>query len=128
MKKVTLIEGDGIGPEIAAATVRAVAAAGAQIEWERADAGAGAVDTHKDPLPAATLDSIKRNQIALKGPLATPSGGGYRSVNVTLRQQFDLYANVRPAQTIAGVPSRYSKVDLDVFAVDAHGVNEQAHV
>jgi len=112
MKKVTLIEGDGIGPEIAAATVRAVAAAGGQIEWERADAGAGAVDKHKDPLPAATLDSIKRNQIALKGPLATPSGGGYRSVNVTLRQTFDLYANVRPVQTIPGVPSRYDNVDL----------------
>ena len=89
-RTVTLIEGDGIGPEIAAATVRAVEAAGGQIEWERADAGAGAVDKHKDPLPQATIESIKKNQLALKGPLATPSGGGYRSVNVTLRQQFDL--------------------------------------
>ncbi len=111
-KTVTLIEGDGIGPEIAAATVRAVEAAGGTLTWERADAGAGAVDKHKDPLPQATIDSIKRTQLALKGPLATPSGGGYRSVNVTLRQQFDLYANVRPVQTIAGVPSRYDKVDL----------------
>jgi isocitrate dehydrogenase (NAD+) len=109
---VTLIEGDGIGPEIAAATVRAVEAAGGQLAWERADAGAGAVDKHKDPLPQATIDSIKRTQLALKGPLATPSGGGYRSVNVTLRQQFDLYANVRPAKTLAGVPSRYDNVDL----------------
>ncbi len=108
----TLIEGDGIGPEIAAATVRAIEAAGGQIEWERADAGAGAVDKHKDPLPQATIDSIKKNQLALKGPLATPSGGGYRSVNVTLRQQFDLYANVRPVQTLQGVPSRYTDVDL----------------
>ena len=84
----------------------------ARSTWERADAGAGAVDKHKDPLPQATIDSIKKNQLALKGPLATPSGGGYRSVNVTLRQQFDLYANVRPVQTIPGVPSRYTNVDL----------------
>ena len=84
----------------------------AQLAWERADAGAGAVAKHGDPLPQATIESIKRNQLALKGPLATPSGGGYRSVNVTLRQQFDLYANVRPAKTIAGVPSRYTNVDL----------------
>jgi isocitrate dehydrogenase (NAD+) len=112
MRTVTLIEGDGIGPEISAATVRAVEAAGGKLAWERADAGAGAVAKHGDPLPQATIDSIKRNALALKGPLATPSGGGYRSVNVTLRQQFDLYANVRPAKTIAGVPSRYSNVDL----------------
>jgi len=112
MKTVTLIEGDGIGPEIAAATVRVVAAAGGQLEWERADAGAGAVEKHGDPLPPATLESIRRTRLALKGPLATPSGGGYRSVNVTLRQQFDLYANVRPVQTIPGVPSRYDNVDL----------------
>jgi isocitrate dehydrogenase (NAD+) len=112
MKTVTLIEGDGIGPEISAATVRAIEAAGGKLAWERADAGAGAVAKHGDPLPQATIDSIKRNALALKGPLATPSGGGYRSVNVTLRQQFDLYANVRPAKTIAGVPSRYTNVDL----------------
>jgi isocitrate dehydrogenase (NAD+) len=107
-----LIEGDGIGPEIAAATVRAVEAAGGQLAWERVDAGMIAVERHKDPLPQATIDSIKRTQLALKGPLATPSGGGYRSVNVTLRQQFDLYANVRPVRTLAGVPSRYTDVDL----------------
>ncbi|HUJ62280.1 MAG TPA: isocitrate/isopropylmalate family dehydrogenase [Kofleriaceae bacterium] len=109
---MTLIEGDGIGPEIAAATVRAVEAAGGAIAWHRADAGAGAVARHGDPLPQATIDSIKQHQLALKGPLATPSGGGYRSVNVTLRQLFDLYANVRPVQTIPGVPSRYTGVDL----------------
>ena len=110
----TLIEGDGIGPEIAAATVRAISAAGGEITWERADAGAGAVEKHRDPLPQATIDSIKKNQLALKGPLATPSGGGYRSVNVTLRQHFDLYANVRPVQTIPGVPSRFTGVDLTI--------------
>jgi isocitrate dehydrogenase (NAD+) len=107
-----LIEGDGIGPEISAATVRAVDAAGGAITWERVDAGMAGVDKHKDPLPPATLESMKRNQLALKGPLATPSGGGYRSVNVTLRQHFDMYANVRPAKTIPGVPSRYTNVDL----------------
>ncbi len=112
MQTVTLIEGDGIGPEISAATVLAVEAAGGQFAWERADAGAGAVAKHGDPLPQATIESIKKNGLALKGPLATPNGGGYRSVNVTLRQQFDLYANVRPAKTIPGVPSRYTNVDL----------------
>ena len=109
---VSLIEGDGIGPEIAAATVKALDAAGAQLDWERVDAGLAGVERHKDPLPQATIDSLKKTQIALKGPLATPSGGGYRSVNVTLRQQFDMYANVRPAKTIPGVPSRYTNVDL----------------
>ena len=89
-RTASLIEGDGIGPEIAAATLRAVEAAGGAIEWERVDAGAGAVDKHKDPLPEATLASIKSHQLALKGPLGTPSGGGYRSVNVALRQHFDL--------------------------------------
>jgi isocitrate dehydrogenase (NAD+) len=109
---VSLIEGDGIGPEITAATVRAVEAAGGRLAWDRVDAGAGAVARHGDPLPAATLESIQRTKLALKAPLATPSGGGYRSVNVTLRQHFDLYANVRPARTMAGVPSRFSGVDL----------------
>ncbi len=109
---VSLIEGDGIGPEIAAATVKALDAAGATIDWERVDAGLAGVERHKDPLPQETIDSLKKTQVALKGPLATPSGGGYRSVNVTLRQQFDMYANVRPAKTIPGVPSRYTNVDL----------------
>jgi len=109
---VSLIEGDGIGPEITAATVRALEAAGARLAWERVDAGAGALARHGEPLPAATLESIKRTRLALKAPLATPSGGGYRSVNVALRQHFDLYANVRPARTMAGVPSRFTGVDL----------------
>ena len=109
---VSLIEGDGIGPEISAATVAAIEAAGGQLAWERVDAGMGALQKHGDPLPPATIESISRNRLALKGPLATPSGGGYRSVNVALRQQFDMYANVRPAKTIAGVPARYDNVDL----------------
>ena len=109
---VTLIEGDGIGPEIAAATVRVVEAAGGKVEWERVLAGMTAAEQVGEPLPQATLDSITRNQLALKGPLGTPIGKGFRSVNVTLRQQFDLYANVRPARTIPGVPSRFTGVDL----------------
>src|SRR5262245_24191614 len=93
---VTLIEGDGIGPEIAAAAVRIIEAAGGRFEWDRQLAGMTAAEKLGDPLPVATLDSIKKNQLALKGPLGTPIGGGFRSVNVTLRQTFDLYANVRP--------------------------------
>jgi len=110
--RVTLIEGDGIGPEIAAATCRVIEAAGGTIEWDRQIAGMTAAEQVNDPLPAATVDSIKANQLALKGPLGTPSGGGFRSVNVTLRQTFDLYANVRPTLTIPGVPSRYTDVDI----------------
>lgn len=109
---VTLIEGDGIGPEITAATLRVVAAAGGRIAWQPALAGMTAAERAGDPLPAATVESIKANKLALKGPLGTPIGSGFRSVNVALRQQFDLYANVRPALTIPGVPSRYSGVDI----------------
>lgn len=110
--RVSLIEGDGIGPEIAAATVRVVEAAGGTIDWEPVLAGMTAAERVNDPLPAATLESIKANQLALKGPLGTPIGGGFRSVNVTLRQTFDLYANVRPTKTIPGVPTRFTGVDI----------------
>ena len=109
---VTLLEGDGIGPEIAAATTRVVEAAGGTIAWERMLAGMTAAEQVGDPLPQVTVDSITRNQLALKGPLGTPIGKGFRSVNVALRQQFDLYANVRPARTIPGVPCRYTGVDM----------------
>ncbi|MEZ4358596.1 MAG: isocitrate/isopropylmalate family dehydrogenase [Kofleriaceae bacterium] len=109
---VTLIEGDGIGPEIMAATVRAVAAAGGRVAWQPALAGMAAAERAGDPLPAATVESIRQHKVALKGPLGTPIGAGFRSVNVALRQQFDLYANVRPALTLPGVPSRYAGVDI----------------
>jgi isocitrate dehydrogenase (NAD+) len=111
---VTLIRGDGIGPEIAAATLRALEAAGAQLEFDEQLAGLTAVEKEKDPLPRATIDSIEKHRLCLKGPLATPKGEGYRSVNVALRQHFDLYANVRPAKNFPGVPSRYNDVDLIV--------------
>ena len=110
--RVSLIEGDGIGPEISAATTRVVAAAGGAIDWEPVLAGMTAAERVNDPLPAATCESIKTNQLALKGPLGTPIGTGFRSVNVALRQQFDLYANVRPTRTIAGVPARFTGVDI----------------
>jgi isocitrate dehydrogenase (NAD+) len=111
---VTLIRGDGIGPEIADATLRILKEAGAKLEWDEQIAGSTAVEKERDPLPQRTIDSIERNKVALKGPLNTPKGGGYRSVNVALRQHFDLYANVRPVRSIAGVPSRYTGVDLVV--------------
>jgi isocitrate dehydrogenase (NAD+) len=109
---VTLIEGDGIGPEIAVATVRVIAAAGGEIEWERQLAGMTAAEKTGDPLPAATVESIKRHQVALKGPLGTPIGAGFRSVNVALRQQFDLYANVRPAKLIPVLKRPWDKIDI----------------
>jgi isocitrate dehydrogenase (NAD+) len=118
---VTLIRGDGIGPEVVDGAVRAVEATGAEISWEPADAGAGAVPTHGTPLPEATLESIRRNRLCLKGPLATPIGGGYRSVNVALRLEFDLYANLRPARTFAGLANRYEHVDLVVVRENTQG-------
>jgi isocitrate dehydrogenase (NAD+) len=111
---VTLIRGDGIGPEISAATLEMLSAAGAELEFDEQIAGLTAVEKERDPLPARTLASIEKTRVALKGPLATPKGEGYRSVNVALRQHFDLYANVRPVRSIAGVPSRYEGVDLVV--------------
>ena len=119
---VTLIPGDGIGPEVVNAAVDAIEAAGARLQWERAAAGASAVATHGTPIPPQTLDSIRRNKLALKGPLATPVGEGYRSVNVALRKEFDLYANVRPARSFAGVETRYTGVDLVVIRENTQGL------
>src|ERR1700716_2164885 len=119
---VTLIPGDGIGPEVVNAAVEAIEAAGAKLQWERAAAGASAVPTHGTPIPAETLESIRRNKLALKGPLATPIGEGFRSVNVALRKEFDLYANVRPARSFAGVETRYTGVDLVVIRENTQGL------
>src|SRR5437667_12700385 len=94
---VTQLRADAIGPEVGDAPVRAIERTGAEIDWEPRDAGAGAIPKHGAPLPEATLESIRRTRLCLKGPLATPIGGGYASVNVALRREFDLYANVRPA-------------------------------
>src|SRR3982751_2929795 len=119
---VTLIAGDGIGPEVVNAAVDVIQAAGAKLQWERTAAGASAVATHGTPIPAETLESIRRNKLALKGPLATPIGEGFRSVNVALRKEFDLYANVRPARSFAGVETRYTGVDLVVIRENTQGL------
>jgi isocitrate dehydrogenase (NAD+) len=118
---VTLIRGDGIGPEVVDAAVRAIEATGAALTWEPRAAGAGAIASHGAPLPDSTVASIRQNRYCLKGPLATPVGGGYRSVNVALRQEFDLYANLRPARTYAGIKSRYDHVDLFVVRENTQG-------
>jgi isocitrate dehydrogenase (NAD+) len=118
---VTLIRGDGIGPEVIDGAVRAIEATGAALSWESADAGAGAIPKHGAPLPEETVASIRKNRICLKGPLATPIGGGYRSVNVALRQEFELYANVRPARSFPGLVTRYDKVDLVVVRENTQG-------
>jgi isocitrate dehydrogenase (NAD+) len=112
--RVTLIPGDGIGPEVVAAAVRVLSATGVAFEWETEPAGAGAIGEHGGPLPDRTLESIRRNKVALKGPTETPVGTGHRSVNVELRKRLDLYANLRPVKTLPGVKSRYEGVDLVV--------------
>jgi len=109
---VTLIPGDGIGPEVSAAVVRILTASGAEIEWERHDAGVVALERHGTTLPHALLDSIERNAVGLKGPLTTPVGSGFTSVNVGLRKALNLYANLRPVYNLPGVPTRFEKVDL----------------
>ena len=112
---VTLIPGDGIGPEVSAAAVRVLTATGVAFEFETENAGAGAMGREGVALPPRVLDSIRRNKLALKGPTATPVGTGHRSVNVELRKTLDLYANVRPVRTLPGVKSRYDNVDLVIF-------------
>src|SRR3954467_12054429 len=119
--QVTLIPGDGIGPSIANATVRLLGAAGADIEWDTQVAGMAGVARCGDPIPDETLDSIKRTKLALKGPLETPVGEGFRSINVALRKTFDLYANVRPAHTIVE-GGRYSGIDLVLVRENTEGL------
>jgi len=111
---VTLIPGDGIGPEVSEAAVRVLDAAGAEIEWERHIAGREAVETYGNPLPPEVLESIRRNRLALKGPITTQVGGGFKSINVQLRQALDLYANLRPSRSLPSIPSRFEGVDIVV--------------
>jgi isocitrate dehydrogenase (NAD+) len=110
--RITLIPGDGIGPEVAASVVRIIEAAGADIEWETHYAGAQAVEKFGETLPKELLESIRRNKVALKGPVTTPIGKGFTSVNVGLRKALDLYANVRPIRALPNVPSRYPELNL----------------
>jgi isocitrate dehydrogenase (NAD+) len=117
----TLIPGDGIGPEIVDATVAVLEALGAPFEWDTQVAGLEGVKTAGDPLPSKTIDSIRRTRLALKGPLETPSGGGYRSSNVRLREEFKLYANLRPARTL--IPGgRFDNIDLVVVRENLEGL------
>lgn len=111
---ITLIPGDGIGPEISSATTRILESAGAEIEWETFSAGQNAIERFGDPLPTELLDSIVRNKVALKGPITTPIGTGFASINVRLRRELDLYANLRPAKNLPGIASRYGDVNLVV--------------
>jgi isocitrate dehydrogenase (NAD+) len=111
---ITLIPGDGIGPEVSAAVVRLIEAAGAAVEWETHYAGAQALEKFGNTLPVDLLESIKRNKVALKGPITTPVGKGFTSVNVGLRKALDLYANLRPVRALPNVPSRYPELDLVV--------------
>jgi isocitrate dehydrogenase (NAD+) len=111
---VTLIPGDGIGPEVTSAMCRVIEATGVSIAWETQVAGEATIKQYGTPLPEHVLESIRRNKVGIKGPITTPVGGGFRSVNVAIRKALDLYANLRPAKCIPGVPSRYEGVDLIV--------------
>jgi len=120
-KTITVIPGDGIGPEVTEATVRLLDEVGADLDYDRQLAGMQAVEAAREPLPAETVDSIRRTGIALKGPLTTPSGSGFRSINVAIRKEFDLYANVRPALTM--VPGqRYEDIDLVLIRENTEGL------
>jgi len=131
---VTLIPGDGIGPELADATVHVLEATGLGFEWDLQSAGEATIASEGTPLPDRVIDSIRRNGVAIKGPITTPVGSGFRSVNVGLRQALELYANVRPARTMKGVETRYEAVDLiivrenteDLYAGIEHRVGPDA--
>jgi isocitrate dehydrogenase (NAD+) len=131
---VTLIPGDGTGPELAAALETVIAATGVPIEWERRDAGVDVMGEYGTPLPEHVLESIRRTKVAIKGPITTPVGGGFRSVNVALRKELDLYACLRPSKSMKGVRSRFDDIDLvvvrenteDLYAGIEHMVGEDA--
>ena len=112
--RITLIPGDGIGPEVTAAVVQVLDRAGVDIEWEREEAGAAVAEREGKPLPDRVLDSIRRNRVALKGPIGTPVGSGFPSVNVEVRRALELYANLRPVRSLPGVAARFDGVDLVV--------------
>lgn len=120
-QKITVIRGDGIGPEIMDATLFVLDQLNTGLEYEEADAGLVALEKHGDLMPAATLESIARNRIALKSPLTTPVGGGFTSINVSLRRHFDLYANVRPAHTFPNTKSRFTGVNLVTVRENTEG-------
>ncbi|MBR1619933.1 isocitrate/isopropylmalate dehydrogenase family protein [bacterium] len=129
MHNITLINGDGIGPEISESVVKIIKASGININWDIQSAGADVIESEGTPLPQRVLDSIKRNKVALKAPVTTPIGKGFRSVNVQLRKDLDLYANLRPCKNLPGVKTRFENVDLVVVRENTQdlyaGVEEQ---
>lgn len=129
MRTITLINGDGIGPEISDSVVKIIKASGLDILWDVQTAGADVIDSEGTPLPQRVIDSIKNNKVALKAPVTTPIGKGFRSVNVQLRKELDLYANLRPCKNLPGVETRFNNVDLVVVRENTEdlyaGVEEQ---
>jgi isocitrate dehydrogenase (NAD+) len=129
MRTITLINGDGIGPEIADSVVKIIAASGLEIDWDIQTAGADVIETEGTPLPERVLASVKKNKVALKAPVTTPIGKGFRSVNVQLRKALDLYANLRPCKNLPGVETRFNDVDLVIVRENTEdlyaGVEEQ---
>ncbi|HET7750302.1 MAG TPA: isocitrate/isopropylmalate dehydrogenase family protein [Terriglobales bacterium] len=119
---ITLIPGDGIGPEVTEATVRILEATGLKFEWERCNAGQEAYEKYGEYLPKELLDSIERTRVALKGPVSTPIGGGFSSINVALRKHFELYANFRPIRNLPHIPTRYPEVDLIIVRENTEGL------
>ncbi|HYN35422.1 MAG TPA: isocitrate/isopropylmalate dehydrogenase family protein [Actinomycetota bacterium] len=124
MVSVTLIPGDGIGPEVTAATLRVVHSLDTDIEWDVHEAGLPAIETHGTPLPPHVLDSIRKNKVALKGPVTTPVGTGFRSINVALRQELDLFASIRLCRLFPGVPSHFDEVDLVIVRENTEDLYE----
>ncbi len=120
--KITLLPGDGVGPEVTSAAVRVLEATGIKFDWETIDLGESAIKKHGTPLPDAALESLRKNKVGLKGPVTTPLGSGFRSVNVALRQKLDLYACVRPARSIAGEGTRYDNIDLVIVREATEGL------
>jgi isocitrate dehydrogenase (NAD+) len=124
MVTVTLIPGDGIGPEVSAATTKVIDSLSTGIEWDVHEAGVHAIESHGTPLPKHVLDSIRQNHVALKGPVTTPVGTGFRSINVALRQELDLYASVRPCRLFPGVTSRFQDIDIVVVRENTEDLYE----
>src|SRR5262249_35863580 len=119
---VTLIPGDGIGPEVVQATVRILEATGVEFEWESFEAGAEAYAKYREYIPKELTESIERTHVGLKGPVTTPVGGGFSSINVALRKKFELFANFRPIINLPGVPTKYPGVDLIVVRENTEGL------
>ncbi|MEX2586094.1 MAG: isocitrate/isopropylmalate dehydrogenase family protein [Balneolaceae bacterium] len=122
MHTIVLIPGDGIGPEITRSVTKILDVAGAEIKWIEQTAGQGAYEETGNPIPDETIEAIRKHRLALKGPLTTPVGAGFRSVNVALRQEFDLYSNIRPAKSIPNIDSRFSNVDMVTFRENTQGL------